>query len=160
VLTASWYNGPASLLGEGLSMNTVLLPYLNFMGKTAEAMRFYQSIFGGSLAMQTFAEAGIPTPPETKDNVIHAELKTPDFTFMSSDGDTEHPVTMGNSVNMSLIGTDEQQLTEYFNRLAEGGTITLPLAKQFWGDTYGQLTDKFGIHWMVNIGTAGMEEQK
>ncbi len=61
---------------------------------------------------------------------------------------------------MILIGTDEKQLTEYFNNLAEGERITMPLAKQFWGDIYGQLTDKFGIHWMVNIGTARMEEQQ
>ena len=138
-------------------MKTVLLPYLNFMGKTGEAMKFYNSIFGGELKVQTFKESGMPTTPDNENNVIHAELQTPDFTFMASDGNSEHPVTMGNSVNMSIVGTDEKTLTEYFNKLAEGGEVTMPLAKQYWGDTYGQLTDKFGINWMVNIGTAGME---
>lgn len=37
---------------------------------------------------------------------------------------------------------------------AESGTIDMPLKKQFWSDIYGQLTDKFGVHWMVNISKA------
>ena len=49
------------------------------------------------------------------------------------------------------MGDDDAKLTEYFNKLSEGGHVDMPLAKQFWGDTFGQLTDKFGMHWMVNI---------
>lgn len=130
------------------------------MGKTKDAMEFYQSVFGGELKMQSFAESGMPTTDETKDNIIHAELKNDWMTIMSSDGDSSHPVTMGNSVNLSLIGTDETKLTELFNKLSEGGEVTMPLAKQFWGDTYGQLTDKFGIHWMVNISSGNQAPQQ
>lgn len=121
------------------------------MAKTAEAMKFYQSVLGGDLKMQTFAESGMPTTDETKNNVIHAELKTDDLSFMASDGDASHPVTMGDNIHMSLVGTDAETLTKYFNDLSVGGTVDMPLAKQFWGDIYGQLTDKFGVHWMVNI---------
>jgi len=121
------------------------------MGQAAEAMNFYKSVFGGELSLQTFAESGMPTSEEDKNKVIHAELKTPEITFMSSDGNAEHPVKMGDNIQMSLMGTDMETLTKYFNTLVDGGTVTMPLAKQFWGDTYGQLTDKFGIHWAVNI---------
>lgn len=135
-------------------MKPTLLPYLNFMGQTGAAMKFYQSVLGGELKMQTFAESGMPTTEETKNNVIHAELKNEYFTFMASDGDSTHPVKMGDNIHMSLIGTDEKLLTEWFNKLAEGGKVDMSLQKQFWGDIYGQLTDKFGVHWMVNIGMA------
>lgn len=131
-------------------MNTILSPYLNFMGQTKAAMKFYQSVFGGNLKMQTFKEAGFPHDPKDDDKVIHASLEGK-VSFMSSDGDDKHQVTMGNNINMSLMGDDEAELTSYFNKLAEGGTVNMPLAKQFWGDIYGQLTDKFGVHWMVNI---------
>jgi PhnB protein len=141
-------------------MKPTLLPYLLFMGKTGEAMKFYQSVLGGELKMQTFAESGMPTTEETKNNVIHAELKTEYFTFMASDGDAQHPVHVGDNIAMSIVGTDEKLLTEWFAKLSEGGKVDMPLQKQFWGDIYGQLTDKFGIHWMVNIGTAGMTEEK
>jgi PhnB protein len=139
-------------------MKPILTPYLNFNGQTGEAMKFYQSVLGGELKMQTFAESGMPTAPEDKDKVIHADLKNDSLSFMASDGGPDHPVMMGNNVHMSIAGTDETLLTKYFNGLAEGGKVDMPLAKQFWGDIYGQLTDKFGVHWMVNISAAAPQK--
>jgi len=132
-------------------MKPTLAPYLNFSRKTGEAMKFYQSILGGELIMQTFGESGMNKNPEDKDLVMHAELKNDSLSFMASDGNAERPVHMGDNISMSIVGSDVDLLTKYFNRLAEGGKIDMPLAKQFWGDTFGMLTDKFGVHWMVNI---------
>lgn len=132
-------------------MKPTLTPYLNFSGQTGAAMKFYQSVLGGTLKMQTFGETGMPVKPENKDNIIHADLQNDALSFMASDGDTEHPVHMGDNIHMSIVGTDEELLTRYFNGLAVGGKIDMPLAKQFWGDIFGELTDKFGVHWMVNI---------
>ncbi len=132
-------------------MKPTLAPYLNFSGNTREAMEFYQSVLGGKLTMQTFGESGMPTPAEDKDKIMHADLKNDALSFMASDGNKEHPVHVGNNIHMSIVGTDEALLTKYFNGLAQGGKVDLPLAKQFWGDTFGMLTDKFGVHWMVNI---------
>jgi len=138
-------------------MNAKLTPYLTFPDTTADAMKFYQSILGGELNMQTFGESGASAKDEDKDKIIHADLKNGELSFMASDGGSEHPVNMGNNISMSIAGDDEAKLTEYFNKLAEGGKVDMPLAKQFWGDTFGMLTDKFGIHWMINI---SMGEQK
>lgn len=135
------------------SMKSVLSPYLNFNGNTAEAMKFYKSALGGELEMQTFGESGMPCSSEDKDKIMHATLKHESLSFMASDGHTDHTVMMGNNIHMSISGTDEKQITEWFNKLAVGGKINMPLAKQFWGDTFGMLTDKFGINWMVNIGS-------
>ncbi len=134
-------------------METTLVPYLNFDGQTAEAMKFYQSILGGELNIQTFAEAGMADNPEIADMVMHAHLKNEALNIMASDTNPDHspPLAAGNNVNLSLNGSDEAKLTQVFNRLAAGGTVDMPLEKQFWGDTFGMLTDKFGIHWMVNI---------
>ncbi|HVT00741.1 MAG TPA: VOC family protein [Patescibacteria group bacterium] len=132
-------------------MKSTLLPYLNFTGKTREAMEFYKSIFGGELTTQTYAEGNPNCAPEDKDLTMHSELKTENFTFMAADGNSEHPVHVGDNISMSLIGSDLEQLTEWFNKLAEGGKADYPLAKAPWGDTFGMLTDKFGIHWMVNV---------
>ncbi len=132
-------------------MKPTLTPYLNFMGQTKDAMEFYQSVLGGELKMQTFAESGAPISEEDKDKIIHADLQNDALSFMASDGNAEHPVHMGDNIHMSIVGSDAELLTKYFNGLAEGGKVDMPLAKQFWGDIYGQLTDKFGVHWMVNI---------
>lgn len=135
-------------------MKPTLVPYLNFDGPvTAEAMNFYKSIFGGELTIQTFGDAGMAQNDEEKNYVMHAVLQTPEVTFMASSGRPGTKIVFGDSVTMSLVGEDEQKLTGWFNKLAVGGKITMKLEKQFWGDVFGMLTDKFGIQWMVNIGT-------
>lgn len=132
-------------------MAIILNPYLNFEKQTKEAMEFYHSIFGGELNIQTFGESGMSEDPEEKDLVIHANLKSGELLIMASDGGKDHPIHMGDNIHMSLGGDDEKTLTKWFKALAEGGKVDMELQKQFWGDIYGQLTDKFGVHWMVNI---------
>ena len=130
---------------------TKLSPYLNFMGKGTEAMKFYHSILGGKLDIQSYGDTGQAKNDAEKDFLMHGALVDEVITLYASDGNEEHKVTEGNSVHLCLMGDDEAKLTEYFNKLSEGGNVDMPLAKQFWGDTYGQLTDKFGMHWMINI---------
>ena len=132
-------------------MEPTLNPYLNFRGSAKEAMKFYQSALGGELTMQTFGEANMAQTPKEKDLIVHATLKSGPMTIMASDTHPSLKLTVGNNVHMSIIGSDSAGLTKIFKELARGGKIDMPLAKQFWGDTYGQLTDKFGVHWMVNV---------
>lgn len=132
-------------------MTTTLVPYLTFNGDCREAMEFYQAVLGGELTMQTFGESGMPAPDEAKDRIIHADLKNEALSFMASDGPPDQTVKMGENVHMSLGGSDETKLTGYFDRLAAGGSVDMALEKQFWGDAFGMLTDKFGVHWMVSI---------
>src|SRR5579859_6423230 len=109
-----------------MNQKIVLTPYLNFNGQTREAMEFYQSVLGGELKMQTFTESGMPVADADKNKIVHAELKTDNFSFMASDGDKKHIVHMGDNVHMSISGTDEELLTKYFNKLSEGGKIDMP----------------------------------
>jgi PhnB protein len=132
-------------------MKARLNPYLAFDGNCGEAMKFYQSVLGGELKMQTFGESGSDVKDEDKDRIIHALLDNEALTFMASDGNEENPVSFGNNISMSIVGEDEDQLRKFFEGLSEGGNVDMPLEKQFWGDTFGMLTDKFGVHWMVNI---------
>jgi PhnB protein len=134
-------------------MSTKVYPYLSFDGLSAEVLKFYQSIFGGELKVQTYGESGMGDTPEVRDRVIHADLTGDLVSLMASDTHPEFspPLVMGNNITISLVGTDKDELTRCFNRLAEGGEITMALEEQFWGDVYGQVTDRFGIPWSVNI---------
>jgi PhnB protein len=132
-------------------MEPTLTPYLNFNGNTAEAMKYYQVVLGGELTMQTFAEAKMATTPELNDKIVHAVLKSSALSLMASDTQPTRQAKFGDNVHMSISGDDIGRLTEIFNGLARGGKVDMPLAKQFWGDTFGMVTDKFGVHWMVNI---------
>jgi PhnB protein len=134
-------------------MSTKVYPYLNFDGQTAEAMKYYHSIFGGELKIQTYGESGMADKPEVASRVMHADINGELVSLMASDTHPEHspPLVLGNNMTISLVGTDKDELTRCFNQLSEGGTIMMPLEKQFWGDIYGQLVDRFGIQWSVNI---------
>lgn len=123
-------------------------------------MNFYQSVLGGEVHFSRFSDMKDPsTPEEFKNKIIHATLKTDVLTFMASDAGPGMNVTFGDSVHMSLAGKDEALLTKYFNGLSAGGTVKMPLAKQFWGDIFGMFTDKFGIHWVVNVSAAQQQQQ-
>jgi PhnB protein len=132
-------------------MELKLSPYLNFNGNTAEAMKFYQSVLGGELSMQTFGDVNMARSPKEKDLILHARLTNPGFSLMASDASPEDQAQFGDNIHLSLMGDDSKKLTDIFNKLAQNGNVDMPLAKQFWGDTFGMLTDKFNIHWMVNI---------
>lgn len=132
-------------------MVTRLNPYLSFRDTAAEAMAFYQSVLGGELERNTFGEYQMSDDPAEADKIMHSQLETPGgLTLMAADtpnGMEHHP---GSSIAVSLSGEDEAELRGYFEGLSAGGTVTAPFEKAPWGDTFGMLTDKFGINWMVN----------
>ena len=131
-------------------MASRLNPYISFKDDARAAMEFYQSVFGGELTVSTFGEFGQSGP--SADNVMHAQLETPSgYTIMASDTPEGMPYDSGSAITVSLSGDDGDELRRYWNALAEGGTVTMPLEKQMWGDEFGQLTDRFGIGWLVNI---------
>jgi PhnB protein len=128
--------------------NIDLQPYLFFEGNCREAMEFYKEIFGGELTIQTFSEVPGDYPDDQKNQVMHASLAG-DVALMASDGDPEKKGS--GKVSLSLGGEDETVLRQFFDGLGQGGKIVSPLKQELWGDTFGMLTDKFGIDWMVNI---------
>ena len=136
-------------------MSTRLNPYLNFNGNAREAIQFYHSVFGGELTMSTFAEGGMPHTPADKDKIMHAQLVSPSgYWIMASDTPPGFQFTPGNTMTVSLSGDAEDELRGYWSKLADGGTVTMPLERAPWGDSFGMLTDKFGTPWMVNIGAS------
>ena len=135
-------------------MPTKLNPYLNFRDKTREAMEFYKSVFGGKLDVSTFKDFHASQDPGEDDLIMHSVLEAGDgIEFMAADAPSRMEYRPGNNFSMSLSSdfVDEAELSGYFEKLAAGGTVTMPLAKAAWGDTFGMVTDRFGISWLVNI---------
>jgi PhnB protein len=131
-------------------MASRLNPYISFGDEAREAMTFYQQVFGGDLRISTFGEYG--GPDEVKDKVMHAMLETPSgFTLMAADTPPGMERSEGSSITISLSGDDDAELRGYWDALSDGATVAMPLEKQMWGDVYGQLVDRFGVAWMVDI---------
>lgn len=134
-------------------MNTTVTPYLNFPGNTAEAMRFYQGIFGGELNILTFSEFHVEEMPPQ--GTMHSHLTTEHFSFSASDAQPGSEADWGTSrISLAIMGDDLDTISGWFDALAVGGTVGQALASQVWGDVYGYLTDKYGIVWMFNIAAA------
>jgi PhnB protein len=127
--------------------------YLFFPNCAAEAMEFYKGVFGGTLTVVRRGEVDPSASGEEKDHVINATLETGEFNLRASDRDDATKAAQAR-VALSLIGTDEARLRKVYDDLSAGGSQDSPLEKVFWGDIFGALTDKFGINWQVNIGSA------
>ena len=133
-------------------MSSRLNPYLSFDGTARDAMEFYRSVFGGDLTISTFGESGMPEGPGS-DKVMHAQLESPKgFALMASDTPPGMDYAGPNgAISVSLSGDDED-LRGYWEKLSDGGTVTMALEKQAWGDEFGMCVDRYGTPWMVNIG--------
>lgn len=130
---------------------TTLNPYMSFGGNARQAMTFYQEVFGGELAMNTFGEYGLADTP-VADQIMHARLEIgAGMNLMASDTPPGMDPSPLGGFAISLSGDDEPELRGYWDKLVDGGTILVPLEVQMWGDTFGQLVDQFGVAWMVNI---------
>lgn len=128
-------------------------PYLNFAGKSREAMEFYQSVFGGKLEVISFRDFGGAGMPEAEqDLVMHASISLPNGdVLMCSDVPSSMGgrVTQGDSTHV-MIGVDSvDEAVRVYDRLSEGGEVHMELAETDWAERYANFKDRYGIHWMV-----------
>lgn len=137
-----------------------LNPYLSFKSEARAALEFYQSVLGGELDISTFSSvpemaATLPDPSEAE-LVMHGQLETPaGLTLMAADTGSIMPyVAPTSGITVALTGgpADHDYIAAAFEGLSEGGTPGVPLELAPWGDYYGQLTDRFGVSWMFDVG--------
>jgi PhnB protein len=130
-------------------------PYLNFAGNTEAAFNFYKSVLGGEFTMiQRFSDTpqGEQVPPTVRDKIMHVSLPIGNNILMGTDACEEmgFNVKQGNNYYICLGPDSREDAEKFFNGLAEGGKVNMPLQDMFWGAYYGDLTDKFGVQWMIN----------
>ncbi len=131
-------------------MTITLTPYVAFPGNAAEAMHFYQGIFGGQLDILTFGQMNVPGMPA--EGTMHSQLVNEHFSFSAADARPGDESGWGLSrVSLAVMSDDLDVVSGWFAALAEDGSIGQPLGPQIWGDVYGQVTDKYGVEWMFNI---------
>jgi PhnB protein len=131
-----------------------LIPYLNFSGNCEEALNFYKGIIGGDIIIASrYDNPNMQAPEAFRDKILHARYDMGDgVTMYASDVMPGRPMANGSGdVSLSLAFSDLETGKKVFTALAEGGKVQMPFEKQFWGDWYGGLTDKYGMHWNVNF---------
>lgn len=131
-------------------------PYLTFNGNCEEAFNFYKSVFGGEFTyIGKFKDmpSEQPLPEGVGELIMHVSLPISKETIlMASDANEAfgQTATAGTNFSVSINTENEDEAKKLFDGLSNGGKITMPLEKTFWGALFGMFTDKFGIHWMVN----------
>jgi PhnB protein len=89
---------------------------------------------------------------------MHSELKIDDAVVMASDGMSAEPATF-KGVSLSLQARDTDEARRRFDALSEGGSVSMPLGKTFFSPSFGMLTDRFGVEWMVVVESKDWAEQ-
>ena len=125
-------------------------PYLHFAGNCAEALAFYETALGATIDLRlTHAESPMPSPPGWGDKIMHTTFSILGSSLMGSDLPPDmYNKAVGFRVALNMDAPDTAKT--WFEALAEGGTIEMPLQKTFWASAFGMVTDRFGIPWMVN----------
>lgn len=131
---------------------TQLIAYLHFSGQCREALTFYQQCLGGELNMQKIAESpmGAQMPSEAGANILHGTLKKDGITIVMGSDMMGARLKQGNSVALCLYCSSNEELNKCFDRLSAGGLVTMPPHQSFWGGIYGELTDRYGVMWMLS----------
>lgn len=132
-------------------------PYLFFDGHCDEAIAFYRQALGAEVLMlMRFGEGpegnaecpGGTAPPA--DKVMHACLQIGQTQVFLSDGfSAGKPEFKG--ISLSLSAADDAEAKRLFDALAEGGEIQQPLMPTFFSSSFGMLTDRFGVSWMLVV---------
>ena len=117
-------------------------------------MEYYKTVFGGELELSTFGDYQMPgIEGDDADKIMHGQLTSPaGFTIMGADTPPGRPYDdSSGGITVSVSGDDETELRGYWDGLVDGGEITMPLEQAPWGDSFGQLNDRYGTPWMFNI---------
>ncbi|HEV2303276.1 MAG TPA: VOC family protein [Stellaceae bacterium] len=128
-------------------------PYLFFDGRCEEAIAFYQKTLGAEVEMMMrWKDNPNPemTPPGSAEKVMHAALKIGDGMVLASDGRClGQPNFQGFALSVTV--PNEAEAARVFNALGEGGQVQMPLGKTFFSPSFGMLSDRFGVGWMVYV---------
>lgn len=128
-----------------------LTPYINFAGKCREALAFYQQCFDGQImALQTFGDVPEQAQGQAADNIMHAEFKAKGIYFIASDGFPGMHTAQESNISLYLNLESMNELTRLFHALTESSLVSMPLQDLFWGERFCDLTDRFGVQWLLN----------
>jgi PhnB protein len=128
--------------------------YITFGGRCEEALAFYKKSIGaevtGLMRWKESPQADMKGPPGWEEKVMNAAFRVGETQLMADDGMGDKTAEF-KGMTLAIEVADDAEAQRVFTALGEGGKVTMPLAKTFWTSSFGMLTDKFGVPWMVNV---------
>lgn len=126
-------------------------PYLSFEGRCEEALEFYRRAVGAEVtALVRFSESPDPAsvPPGTADKVMHSSFRIGESELGATDGECTGSGSF-TGISLTLTGKDDAGTARLFDALADGGKVEMPLTPTFFSSSFGMLSDRFGVRWML-----------
>ena len=131
--------------------------YISFSGRCEEALEFYKKCIGAEVTFlmrwKESPDAAMKAPPGHEEKIMNAVFRIGETELMADDGMGETKAEF-KGMTLAIEVADDAEAKRVFSALGEGGRITMPLMKTFWTSSFGMLTDKFGVPWMVNVAAA------
>ena len=128
--------------------------YISFGGRCEEALQFYKKSIGaevtGLLRWKESPGKDMKPPPGYEEKVMNAAFRIGETELMADDGMGEKTAEF-KGMTLAIEVADDAEARRVFTALGEGGIVTMALMKTFWTSSFGMLTDKFGVPWMVNV---------
>ncbi len=130
--------------------------YLMFGGNCEEAFNFYKLAFETDFVrFVRYKEMPTPNKTITKDEeqkIVHVSLPVGNNNLMGCDDlSILNKKTEFKGFSLSLNLDSKDNADKFFNALANGGKIIMPIGNVPWNAYFGMLNDKFGVHWMINF---------
>ncbi len=128
--------------------------YISFAGRCEEALTFYKKSIGaeitGLMRWKDSPDASMKGPPGYEEKVMNVSFRVGETLLMADDGMSENKAEY-KGITLAIEVADDVEAKRIFTALGEGGKVMMPLMKTFWSSSFGMLTDKFGVPWMVNV---------
>ena len=130
-------------------------PYLCFNGNCAEAIDFYEKVFGVKAEIVRYKDAppseDYQIPSGTENNIMHASITMGEAVIMFCDIPPDGKSGFGDGISIMMTMDSIDQLRSCFDALKEGGEVGMELQETFWSKCFGSLEDKFGVSWMLSV---------
>ena len=128
--------------------------YVSFVGRCEEALEFYKKSIGAEVTSlmrwKESPDAAMKAPPGFEEKIMNAAFRIGETELMADDGMGEKTAEF-KGMTLAIGVANDAEAKRVFTALGESGSVQMPLMKTFWTSSFGMLTDKFGVPWMVNV---------
>lgn len=133
-----------------------LHPNIFFTGNAEEALEFYRDALGGEIDIARYKDAppDMGSFPDWGEKVMYGQLRSPYGVIAAMDAPPGRGGGEPNGFGVTIYAETEDDGSSAFQKLARGGSVTMPFDKTFFAEKFGMVDDKYGVTWMVTYRVA------
>ena len=126
--------------------------HLSFDGRCEEAFRFYEGCLGARLGfMLTYGDSPLAadTPPDFRPKILHGTVTMNGDVLLTGADVTPGQYRKPQGFAVMFHAGSVPAAESAFQKLSEGGAVTMPLQETFWTARFGMLVDAYGVPWII-----------